>query len=163
MTAHASDAVLLSVLLPVYNADVRQLEECWRSIVRSAARLRRSHPPASGPLPLVEVVCVDDGSADGGAAVAALELLASSVATESCRPVQWLCTRIVRLASNGGVAAALNAGLRWCRGEFVARMDADDLATEARFDVQVGGIGGGGWWRRRWVLAAAVVVVAVQA
>lgn len=38
---------------------------------------------------------------------------------------------------NGGTAVASNAGLAWCRGEFLARMDADDIAVPDRFEKQI--------------------------
>lgn len=44
---------------------------------------------------------------------------------------------IVRLPKNGGLAAALNAGLAHCIGEFTARMDSDDLSAPDRIDLQL--------------------------
>ena len=35
---------------------------------------------------------------------------------------------VVVLAENGGLGHALNEGLRYCRNELVARMDADDIS-----------------------------------
>jgi hypothetical protein len=45
--------------------------------------------------------------------------------------------RTMRLSSNAGLAAALNAGLEECRGIFIARMDADDIAEPDRLRRQV--------------------------
>jgi glycosyltransferase involved in cell wall biosynthesis len=42
------------------------------------------------------------------------------------------CLTVVRLAHQGGLAAALNAGLPWCRGSFIARMDSDDFCESSR-------------------------------
>jgi glycosyltransferase involved in cell wall biosynthesis len=42
----------------------------------------------------------------------------------------------VRLARNAGLASALNAGLRACRCELVARLDSDDIAMPGRLAVQ---------------------------
>ncbi len=70
-----------------------------------------------------EVLCVDHGSRDGGG-----ELLA-----------QWQDRdpRFRRLAfSGGGLPDALNFGLRACRGDLVARMDADDLCLPGRLRAQ---------------------------
>ena len=36
--------------------------------------------------------------------------------------------KVVRLPQNGGLGKALNEGLRHCRYELIARMDADDIA-----------------------------------
>jgi amylovoran biosynthesis glycosyltransferase AmsE len=45
--------------------------------------------------------------------------------------------KVVRLAENRGLAAALNAGLPHCSHEWVARMDTDDIALPERFARQV--------------------------
>jgi glycosyltransferase involved in cell wall biosynthesis len=45
--------------------------------------------------------------------------------------------RLIRNAANLGPPAALNIGLRHAHGEFVARMDADDVARADRLSVQV--------------------------
>jgi glycosyltransferase involved in cell wall biosynthesis len=42
----------------------------------------------------------------------------------------FLC---VRLEENQGLAAALNAGLKYCDSELVARMDSDDVCEKNRF------------------------------
>lgn len=44
--------------------------------------------------------------------------------------------RIVRLPTNGGLAHALNAGLPYCRGRFIARMDSDDICLPQRLQIQ---------------------------
>lgn len=43
----------------------------------------------------------------------------------------------VELPNNMGLAAALNEGLKHCRHEIVARMDADDVALPTRFEKQI--------------------------
>lgn len=45
--------------------------------------------------------------------------------------------RLLRLESNVGLGGALNAGLKICTGDVVARMDADDVAEPERFLKQV--------------------------
>jgi glycosyltransferase involved in cell wall biosynthesis len=45
--------------------------------------------------------------------------------------------RVVRLRKNGGLAHALNAGLKRCRNKLVARMDADDIMVRRRLRLQV--------------------------
>lgn len=42
------------------------------------------------------------------------------------------------LAENGGLINALNIGLKHCTGDWILRMDADDLAMPDRFDIQLG-------------------------
>lgn len=66
-----------------------------------------------------EVVVVDDGSSDASAAIAARY------------PVTLL------RGPARGIAHALNTGLAACRGEFVARMDADDRCSPERLARQL--------------------------
>jgi glycosyltransferase involved in cell wall biosynthesis len=98
------------VLLPVRNA-AAFLEECAASLeLQSLADF--------------EVMAVDDGSDDGSD-----EILASWARRD--RRV-----RVLRQESRG-LVAALNHGLTECRGELVARMDADDKAHRMRLELQV--------------------------
>lgn len=39
---------------------------------------------------------------------------------------------IIKLSKNGGLGNALNTGLKYCRNEFVARMDSDDISLPER-------------------------------
>eukprot|EP00397_Hematodinium_sp_SG-2012_P027748 GEMP01029174.1.p1 GENE.GEMP01029174.1~~GEMP01029174.1.p1 ORF type:complete len:348 (+),score=69.28 GEMP01029174.1:827-1870(+) len=73
-----------------------------------------------------EIVCVDDGSTNHDT----LETLAELAAQIGPR------LRIVR-TENQGVAAALNLGWSHCRGEFIARLDSDDIAHECRLATQL--------------------------
>ena len=43
---------------------------------------------------------------------------------------------VVRLAQRGGLAAALNHGIRQCRYDLVARMDSDDISHPQRIELQ---------------------------
>lgn len=104
---------LVSVLLPYYQAQVT-LPACVRGL--QAQTLRDW-----------ELVAVDDGSTDGA--------------------TQWLEAesrndarlRVMRLPvePHGGIVKALNAGLEACRGEWLARMDADDLMHPTRLEAQL--------------------------
>lgn len=100
----------VSVLMPVYNAE-RYVAEAVESIL-------------SQTFDDFELVAVDDGSKDGSRAI--LEGYAARDAR-------------VRVISrpNTGIVGALNDGLAACRGELVARMDADDVATPERLALQV--------------------------
>lgn len=71
-----------------------------------------------------EFVIVNDGSTDHS-----LEIIKSH-AREDRRLV------VVDLP-NGGIVAALNAGLVRCKGDYVARMDGDDVAMPQRLALQV--------------------------
>jgi glycosyltransferase involved in cell wall biosynthesis len=45
--------------------------------------------------------------------------------------------RIVRTETNNGLTKNLNLAIDMCRGEFIARMDADDVSLPGRFQKQV--------------------------
>ena len=112
---------LVSVLLPLHNAE-RTIRAAARSILRQSLRD-------------LELVVVDDGSTDRGPAV--VEELA-----RADRRV-----RVVR-QQHRGLCGALQLGLDVCRGDFVARMDADDICLRDRLAAQVDHL------RRRTDLAA---------
>jgi len=69
-----------------------------------------------------ELICIDDGSTDSTPAIVA------SYADVDDR------VRLVRLPANRGQPFAMNAALRVASGEFVAVLDADDMATEDRLE-----------------------------
>jgi glycosyltransferase involved in cell wall biosynthesis len=70
-----------------------------------------------------ELVAVNDGSTDGSG--------------EALRRWAGRDARIRVLSQqNLGVPAAVNHGLRYCRGEYIARMDADDICAPERFALQ---------------------------
>ncbi|MGH7024088.1 MAG: glycosyltransferase [Caulobacteraceae bacterium] len=91
---------LISVLIPCFNEE--------KVIVSSVERILKSQWTH------LEVLVVDDGSADGTAAVV-------RAAFEAEPRVSLL------LFENGGKARALNRGLERCRGEIVVALDADTL------------------------------------
>jgi len=71
-----------------------------------------------------ELILIDDGSHDDGAARAA----------KFSDPR----IRIIRHDESRGLACRLNEAARLARGEFIARMDADDISYPERLAVQVG-------------------------
>jgi len=99
----------VSVLLPCYNAG-ETLEETLASI-------------ASQTYPDYEIIAVDDGSTDGSP-----EMLSRWAETDSRM-------KIISM-EHGGVIAAANAGLQACRGDYIARMDADDRMHPDRLQMQ---------------------------
>lgn len=105
----------VSVLVPAWNA-AATLRPSLLSVLDQA-------------LPPLEVVVVDDGSTDATPAI-----LAEMAAAEPR-------IRVLRQA-NGGIVAALNAGLPLCRGALIARHDADDLADPGRFARQAAWLAG---------------------
>ncbi len=99
----------VTVLLPVFDGEA-YLRESMDSILAQTWRD-------------LELLVVDDGSRDGSARIAA------SYADPR--------VRLHRNARNLGVVASLNEGLELARGEYVARMDADDVAHRRRLERQV--------------------------
>lgn len=109
------DAPSISVLVPVWNGVADgggRLREAFGSLFAQCGT-----PQA--PLPPLEILAVDDGSDDG----------TPTVLDELARADDRL--RIIRVP-HGGIARALNAGLDAARGEFIARIDADDVAHPQR-------------------------------
>ena len=101
----------VSVLLPIYNA-ADTLDQAMRSVLRQT-------------FADFEVIAVDDGSDD-----------------ESPNILKQWAKRYRRVKpvfhERVGLIGALNAGLKHAEGEFVARMDADDVSHPRRLKLQVG-------------------------
>lgn len=102
---------MISVVLPVYNA-AASLPAALESLF-------------SQTLTDFEIVAVNDGSDDGGAT---RDILARAARRDAR-------VRLLDLP-HGGIATALNAGLSVARGDFVARMDADDACHPRRLERQ---------------------------
>ena len=100
----------VSVLLPVWNGEAF-LEAAVESILRQT-------------LSSFELIVIDDGSTDASAAIA------ENFARSDDR------VRLLRRAHEG-LSAALNAGIAAARGEYIARMDADDVSVPQRLEKQV--------------------------
>lgn len=104
MSVGMSAAPKITVLMPVYNAQAF-LREAIDSILAQT-------------LTDFELLIIDDGSTDGSAAI-----------------VRSYADARIRLAvseQNLKLAATLNRGLDMARGDYVARMDADDVSLPAR-------------------------------
>lgn len=103
-------APLISVLMPVFNAD-RYVAEAVESILAQT-------------LGDFEFIVIDDGSTDRSP-----DILSQFAGRD----------RRIRLLSqaNRGHSVAMNMGLGLCRGEFIARMDADDISLPKRFERQM--------------------------
>jgi len=102
--------VLISILLPAKDASAT-LPDALRGVL------------AQEGAPPFEVVCVDDASVD-----ATTSILAAAARTDER-------VHVVR-GTGQGLVAALNLGLSHCRGELIARMDADDLVHPERLRLQ---------------------------
>jgi glycosyltransferase involved in cell wall biosynthesis len=100
----------IDILLPVFNAAATVTEALDSICQQSEKRLR--------------VIVIDDGSTDETPAILTRFARQDDRITVLTRP-------------NGGIVAALNAGLERCRGEFVARQDADDISDPSRLALQL--------------------------
>jgi len=106
----ASPPPRVSWLIPVFNGEAF-LREALDSVLSQDFRN-------------FEVVVVNDGSTD-----ATRTILAEYQARDP---------RVAVIDKpNGGIVSALNEGLGRCAGEYVARMDADDIAMPRRLGIQV--------------------------
>ena len=99
---------LISVLLPVFNAE-EYIQEAIQSILQQSCSD-------------FELIIINDGSTDHSLAI---------IKTFTDK-------RIVLIDQpNKGLAAALNTGAAICKGNFIARMDADDISFPDRFQKQL--------------------------
>ncbi len=101
----------ISVVMPVYNAQ-RYLTEAIESILNQT-------------YPHFEFIIIDDGSTDR-----TLDMVQQYKKNDSR----------IRVISrpNTGIVGALNDGIKAAEGDFIARMDADDIALPDRFSKQLG-------------------------
>jgi glycosyltransferase involved in cell wall biosynthesis len=99
----------VSVVLPVHNAE-RTLPAALDSLLGQT-------------FPDFEVIAVDDGSTDRSPAI----LSRYSRRDRRIRPL---------LLRHGGIVASLNRGIDAAQGEYIARMDGDDVCMPDRFGAQ---------------------------
>lgn len=100
---------IISVIMPVYNGE-RFLREAIDSILNQT-------------FSDFEFIIINDGSTDG-----TLEIIQSYTDER---------IRVVNNELNQGIVACLNHGTELARGEYIARMDADDISLPERFEKQV--------------------------
>jgi glycosyltransferase involved in cell wall biosynthesis len=101
----------VSVVLPVYNA-VEYLELALNSILTQTFRN-------------FEFIIVDDHSTDGS-----FEIL-----MEYAKKNKKI--KLFRNTKNRGVSETVKKAIRQCRGEYIARMDADDVSLPTRLEKQL--------------------------
>jgi hypothetical protein len=109
MRFYGDKAPRVTVLMPVFNGR-KYLAESMDSVLRQAFND-------------FEFLIMDDGSTDGSA---------DFVASYSDPRI-----RLERLQSNKGLPAVLNLGLDLARGDYVARMDSDDICLPHRLTRQI--------------------------
>ncbi len=99
----------VTVLMPVYNA-VKFLRDAVDSILKQS-------------FSDFEFLIIDDGSTDGSQSI--------------IHSYDDSRIRLVQNEENLGVAATLNRGLDLAHGEYIARMDADDISMPHRLEKQI--------------------------
>lgn len=102
---------LLSVVMPVYNGE-QYLGEAIKSVLAQTYSN-------------FEFIIINDGSNDD------TELIIKNY--------QWKDPRIksINLKQNGGISNALNVGIDFAHGDYIVRMDCDDIITTDKFSRQV--------------------------
>lgn len=124
----------ISVLISVY----RKENPAWFARALRSITLDQTRPPE-------EVVLVADGplteELESEIRLFREELMAASGkgdAAVSGRDAGHgtVCFRLIRLPQNRQLGRALQAGLGYCRGELIARMDTDDIAKPERLKHQ---------------------------
>jgi glycosyltransferase involved in cell wall biosynthesis len=100
---------LVSVVIPAFNAE-KYIVECMESICRQT-------------YPFLELLVIDDASTDG--------------TCEILKQIHDPRISIIRNPINRGLAASVNQAIRIAKGNYIARMDADDIALPSRIEKQV--------------------------
>ena len=100
---------IVSVVLPVYNGE-KYIKESVDSILNQT-------------FTDFELLIIDNASVDS------TKLIIKSYSDKRIR--------LIENASNKGLVYSLNLGINLARGEFIARMDADDISLPARFEKQI--------------------------
>jgi glycosyltransferase involved in cell wall biosynthesis len=109
LTSISKDPPLVSILLPCYNVE-RYVDNCINSIIAQTYTN-------------FELIIIDDGSIDK----------TNSVIKRYSDPRIIL----IRNDQNEGIVAVLNKGIKIAKGQYVARIDADDIMRIDRLEKQV--------------------------
>lgn len=110
MVSGLNSAPLVSIVMGVHNAEDYVIDAITSVLNQDYAN--------------IELIVVDDASTDSTPRKLA--------AIDDSRMF------VLRQEKNGGLAAALNLGIRHSRGTFIARFDADDICYSERVSKQVG-------------------------
>ena len=106
----------VSVIIPVYNAEATVLETLDSVLAQAGVEL--------------EVIAVDDASADNSASILA------ETADRDPR------VRVLTLAENVGQSAALNRGFAAASGDYIKFLDADDILSPGHLAAQLASLEG---------------------
>jgi glycosyltransferase involved in cell wall biosynthesis len=102
----------VSVLIPTFNGE-KYIQECIKSVINQNYER-------------IEIVLIDDHSTDDTWKI--VEGLISEFTIEN---ITYCC------GLEKGLVAALNYGVSICSGEFIARMDSDDICHNERISQQI--------------------------
>ena len=108
------DIPKVSVVIPVYNT-APYLRQCLDSVL--AQTLRE-----------IELICVDDGSTDGSAAILKEYASKSTVSRTSIN---------ILTQDNAGQSVARNVGTAHARGEYIYYLDSDDTLHPMLWNVYI--------------------------
>lgn len=101
---------MVSIILSIYNAE-KYLNQCIESILKQTYTN-------------FELICIDDGSTDS-----------------SYRILKEYKNRdsriLIKRKKNSGLTKSLNLGLKMSKGEYIARIDADDLWLSTKLEEQI--------------------------
>lgn len=111
MTKTALKQNLISVIIPAYNAQ-NYISLAVESILNQTYKD-------------IEVIVVNDGSTDN-----TLNILKNLEKTDSR-------LKVINFPENKGLTAALNAAIEEAEGQYMARMDADDISLSRRLEKQI--------------------------
>ena len=99
---------LISIIIPVYNTE-RYLQESVGSILMQTYKS-------------IEIICIDDGSTDNTPTI--LKSFENRI-------------KIITNQKQSGIAYSRNRGIELAQGDFIAFMDADDIAKPGRLEAQL--------------------------
>lgn len=102
---------LASVIIPTFNSEMYICESIDSVLAQK--------------YPCIEIIVVDDGSADCTVEIARQKLHGFA---------RW---QVIELGSNGGVSAARNAGLRAASGSWIQFLDSDDILMPEKIEHQM--------------------------
>ncbi|MGN0740557.1 MAG: glycosyltransferase family 2 protein [Treponema sp.] len=117
------EKVFLSVVIPFYNS-IKTAKESVNSVVKEIENLYADKTLAKSFLlenTVSEIICCNDGSTDGTTKF----LDGISYRDFGTGKSAFIQIKVMHL-KNSGAASARNAGLRVCRGQFIAFNDSDD-------------------------------------
>jgi len=105
-----NNTITISIIVPVYNA-ANYIDDCIHSLIKQN-------------YPNIEIILVDDGSADNS--------------LEICQKYTEIDSRVkVCSKPNGGVSSARNKGIDIANGDYICFVDSDDYIDENYCDIMI--------------------------